>query len=401
MKNRRADFLVRLFWHAAAPGDPSAAPMTADAGTHAHVARGGEARNTGKRQQTSTHATNTHSNSHSPTPPTRLLATRPAATGKPSPGTHAGDAAAYLRSVGLSQAHLAAVEAKHPDTLKAGVDTVLRPKVGLLQSKAGLTGEALGAVLAAQPKLLATSLDRHLAPTVDFFRAGLGLRASSLARIAAARPVILTYDVDAMKTKAAFFEGLGIDAAGLRRMLTRSPDLLSIGVGNDLKPTVDYLKSVGITGTDLADLLVAHPTIFHCPLSVARENVATLKAAGVSDAGVRTLLLGAPVLFRRSLASASMRAKLKFWEAIGKKVADLPAAPRFLARSLPNTSGPRIEFAAKLASGAIPGDVSHLLDGPDDAFAAERLGAPGAAAEFLAFRKAWPAVNAAKYGFKP
>ena len=340
---------------------------------------------------------------HIPTPARhpspRLVVTRAASSRDGAASS--GDASSFLKSVGLSASHLDSIAAKHPDALKAGVDTVLRPKVGLLQQHAGLAGDALGGVLAAQPRLLALSLDRHLAPTVAFFRSSLGLRASTLARIAAARPIILTYDVEeTLKPKAAFFEGLGIDAAGLRKMLTASPDLLSIGVGNDLKPTVEYLKSLGITGADLAMLLVGHPTIFHCPLSVARENVATLKSQGVSDAGVKTLLLGAPVLFRRALTSGSMQAKLKFWGTIGKKPTDLPSAPRFLARSLPKTSGPRIEFAAKLASGKVPSDVSHLLDGTDEAFAAERLSAPGAAAEFLAFRKAWASANAAKYGFK-
>ena len=147
---------------------------------------------------------------------------------------------------------------------------------------------------------------------------------------------------------------------------------------------------------------MAHPTIFHCPLAVARENVATLTAAGLDAAGVKAVLVGAPVLFRRSLGGAGMKAKLSFWAAKGYKPTDLPSAPRFLSRSLAKTAGPRIEFAAKHGGGGrvAAADVAGLLEGSDEAFTAERLGAPGAAAEFLAFRKRWGAANAATYGFK-
>jgi len=289
--------------------------------------------------------------------------------------------------------------AKAPDALKASVDGVIRPKVALLQTEAGLTGPQLGHVLAAQPRLLTLSLERHLAPTVAYFRSSLGLRARTLARVATARPILLTYDVaDSIQPKADFFAGIGVGPTGLKRMLTQSPDILSIGVGNDLKPTVDYLQSgLGVTGGALADLLTHHPTIFHCPLSVAKDNAKALAGMGLDAAGVRAVLTGAPVLFRRSLAAKSMAAKLKFWADTGRAPADLAAAPAFLQRSI-KRSGPRLEFAAKHGGKSVP--VPALLAGPDDAFAGAALGAPGAAAEFLAYAAAWPAANAKKYGFK-
>lgn len=308
-------------------------------------------------------------------------------------------AAAFLAAAGVPAADVAAMKAKAPDALKASVDGVLKPKVALLQGAAGLTGAQLGRVLAAQPRLLTLSLERHLAPTVHYYRSALGLRARTLARVAAERPILLTYDVaDVIQPKAAFFEGIGIGAPGLKRMLTKSPDILSIGVGNDLKPTVEYLQTgLGVKGKELADLLTHHPTIFHCPLAVAKENAKELAAMGLDAAGVRAVLTGAPVLFRRSLKSKSMAAKLKFWAATGRAPADLAASPSFLARSI-KRSGPRLEFAAKAGGGGK--GVAALLAGPDAAFAADALGRPGAAAEFLAFAKGWPAANAAKYGFK-
>ena len=174
---------------------------------------------------------------------------------------------------------------------------VLRPKIALLKNEAGLADPAkLGAVLSAQPRaLLASSLDRHLKPTVTFFTAksgdgdatkGLGMRKSTLARIAAERPVLLTYDAgEQLLPKVKFFAELGLSAAQIRRMVAASPDVLSIGIGNDLMPTVSWIRSIGIDGRDLAGLLAHHPTIFHNPLHVAKENVKLLKGSGGGGGG--------------------------------------------------------------------------------------------------------------------
>lgn len=128
---------------------------------------------------------------------------------------------------------------------------VLRPKIDLLKREAGLSDPAkLGAVLAAQPRaLLAASLERHLAPTVAFFTSsssaegagvgGLGMRKSTLARIASKRPILLTYDKEEqIAPKVKFFTELGLTVPQIRGMVAASPDVLSIGIGNDLQPTV-------------------------------------------------------------------------------------------------------------------------------------------------------------------
>ena len=162
-------------------------------------------------------------------------------------------------------------------------------------------------------------------------------------------------------------------------------------------------------------MLAHHPTIFHNPLHVAKENVKLLKgssgsgdAAGaaankkdsffpamaLSEAQAAQVMLGAPVLFRRLLIVASMRAKLSYWNAspekggLGKAFPELASAPRFLERALKVTA-PRLEFAKRISSGSLPRDIAALLEGPDDAFAREKLGAPGEEAAFDAFRSEW------------
>lgn len=64
------------------------------------------------------------------------------------------------------------------------------------------------------------------------------MRRSTLARIAAKRPILLTYDVGQLLPKVEFFGGLGLTAPQIRQMVAASPDVLSIGIGNDLQPTV-------------------------------------------------------------------------------------------------------------------------------------------------------------------
>jgi hypothetical protein len=152
---------------------------------------------------------------------------------------------------------------------------------------------------------------------------------------------------------------------------------------------------------------------------VAQENVKLLKGSGgdgggegaargfpamrLSDAQAAGTMLGAPVLFRRLLTTASMRAKLRYWGApveeggLGRGYSELAAAPRFLERALKVTA-PRLEFAKKISSGSLPRDIAALLEGPDGAFATEKLGAPGEAAAFEAFKVEWEKKNGGKWG---
>ena len=65
------------------------------------------------------------------------------------------------------------------------------------------------------------------------------MRRSTLARVAATRPIVLTYDKDEqILPKVQFFRDLGLSVSQIRQMVAASPDVLSIGIGNDLQPTV-------------------------------------------------------------------------------------------------------------------------------------------------------------------
>ena len=159
-----------------------------------------------------------------------------------------GEAVAFLKSEGIAEADVAAIAAKFPQIESAGVDTVrlAREDGGVGRIERGVrVRRGLGAVLSAQPRaLLAASLDRHLKPTVAFFTSaeaagGLGMRKSTLARIATRRPIVLTYDrEEQIAPKIKFFAELGLSVAQIRGMVAASPDVLSIGIGNDLQPTV-------------------------------------------------------------------------------------------------------------------------------------------------------------------
>lgn len=165
-------------------------------------------------------------------------------------------------------------------------------------------------------------------------------------------------------------------------------------------------------------MLAHHPTIFHNPLHVAKENVKLLKGGGgevakgaedfpalkLSDEQAAKVIQGAPVLFRRPLTGKSLRAKLRYWSSsegggLGKSYAELADAPRFLERSL-RSSAPRLEFARKISSGSLPRSLAPLLEGPDGDFARDKLGSPGEERAFEAFRLEWGKTSAGKWGLE-
>lgn len=114
-----------------------------------------------------------------------------------------------------------------------------------------------------------------------------------------------------------------------------------------------------------------------------------LPPLGLSDAQAARVMLGAPVLFRRSLGSKSMRAKLRYWsEGLSKSYAELSESPVFLERGL-KSSAPRIEFCKRISSNSLPSNLAPLLEGPDAKFASEKLGSPGEEKAFKQFLVEW------------
>ncbi|CAH9146576.1 unnamed protein product [Cuscuta epithymum] len=153
----------------------------------------------------------------------------------------------YLKSIGFSDAHIQCLAYVAPQLLSADVEKTLKPKIEVFQ-ELGLSGLDLGHFISKQAFLLTRSLDTVIRPCIAVIKD------------------VLEDDADNHKLFLVLRRCLWI--------VSKSPEVR-------LLPNVEYLKSCGIEGTQLATLFRRQPSIFALSLPKLKELVSRVVELGV------------------------------------------------------------------------------------------------------------------------
>lgn len=186
----------------------------------------------------------------------------------------------FFKSIGFSDAHIQSLVRDAPQLLSADIEKTLKPKIKLFQDL-GLSGPDLGNFFFKKAFLLTRSLDNVIRPSIDVLKD------------------VLINDVDNhylfLVIRRCFW------------IVAKSPDVR-------LLPNVEYLKSCGIVGTQLATLLRRQPSIFVMPPSKLKDLVSK-----VLDLGFLTYskMLAHGLHSFSCISSETFRKKLEIFRSYG------------------------------------------------------------------------------------
>lgn len=188
------------------------------------------------------------------------------------PATVAAPRLEYLLSLGVSR--VGPMVGMAPQLLSCDVTNDLHRKVAILQAL-GVTRVAN--FLQRNPWLVLIDIERDMRPPIEYLRSIENL---NLGKVLDALPsgVFGGGKIDGLeKTKMlkARVEYLGGELGvapqwRLGRMLSRHPQLLVSSVEDNLKPKVEWLKSIGVE--DVALMLYKHPRILGLSLETLRQK---------------------------------------------------------------------------------------------------------------------------------
>ncbi|CAA0823572.1 Mitochondrial transcription termination factor family protein [Striga hermonthica] len=185
----------------------------------------------------------------------------------------------YLKSLGLSTAHLQRAIKHQPMLLFLDVDKNLKPKIDFYQ-ELGLHGPHLPIVISKNPGLLTGSLDKRLKPSIEAIKKVLKLD--------------LTLKEDEINLLVF-------------RMLSRRGFIIMSG--SRMESNIAYLRSCGVVGSQLIMLLKHEPRIFFTPGDDLKGLVSRAVEMGFKT-GSRMLIYGVLVLYSNNPKTLSRKFEL-------------------------------------------------------------------------------------------
>ncbi|KAJ9140189.1 hypothetical protein P3X46_030865 [Hevea brasiliensis] len=140
----------------------------------------------------------------------------------------------------------------------------------------------------------------------------------------------------------------GLTQIHIKNLIIKRPILLLADLDNNLKPNLDLFKSLGFSGTNLAEMLIKDPRV----LEVDAETVVEFfRENGFSKKQIVTLTMKRPSLYIFKLHK-TFKPKFEFFKSLGFSELDvatiLSAEPYILERSLENQIIPCINVLRRV-----------------------------------------------------
>jgi mTERF domain-containing protein len=155
----------------------------------------------------------------------------------------------------------------------------------------------------------------NLKALFDWLR-DLGLDQAGVARLIDKHPLILQADVEgALKPRLAYLQSLGLAPEAAVAVVRRHPSLLSVSSAA-LQERVDYLRGLGLTRREVARLCAAQAPVLACSVADKLAPLVALlqEELGCQGEALRRVLARSGLLSR---APDTVRARAAAWRALG------------------------------------------------------------------------------------
>ncbi|CAE7809086.1 unnamed protein product [Symbiodinium sp. CCMP2592] len=278
----------------------------------------------------------------------------------------------WIKALGLSQSQVAKVILGHPQVLGYSIEANLKPTVewikalGLSQSQVakvilghpqvakviamfppvlGLSIE-VAKVIATFPSVLGYSIEANLKPTVEWIK-GLGLSQSQVAKVILGHPQVA-------KVIAMFPPVLGLSIE-VAKVIATFPSVLGYSIEANLKPTVEWIKGLGLSQSQVAKVILGHPQVLGYSIEAnLKPTVEWIKGLGLSQSQVAKVIATSPQLLGLSI-EANLKPSVEWIKGLGlsqSQVAKVIATfPSVLGLSIEGNLKPTVEWIKGLGLG--------------------------------------------------
>lgn len=265
----------------------------------------------------------------------------------------------YLWSLGLREAELCRLAAKEPQVFVGNVGRA-RSRVAYLVTSFCLSPADVVRVLEVAPRVMFLHIER-MAKRAAFLES-LSLPRARWGRLLARHPGFLYTTVDTMEPRVAYLSyALRLSRDEVGRLVDKHPKLLSNNEAM-FEARLTFLFSLGLDDAGVRRMVCSHPQILnYTPESMAPRVEWLTQEVGMSPDEAAKTCARLSQLFSLSV-ERSLRPKFEYLtNQLGGSKATLLECPTYLSLSLAARIVPRHLFMASLGRAATPFNVWDLI----------------------------------------
>ncbi|CAE7814034.1 MTERF2 [Symbiodinium sp. CCMP2592] len=191
---------------------------------------------------------------------------------------------------------------------------------------------------AAGAGLVGTASRSNRLEVQGFLQEEMRLTTGQVAKMIARNPAVLGYSIDAnLKPTVEWIKGLGLSQAQVTKMIAAFPAVLGCSIDANLKPTVEWIKGLGLSQAQVAKMIAAFPA----------PTVEWITGLGLSQAQVAKMIAKNPAVLGYSI-DANLKPTVEWIKGLGLSQAQvtkmIAAFPAVLGCSIDANLKPTVEW---------------------------------------------------------
>ncbi|OAY71816.1 hypothetical protein ACMD2_00787 [Ananas comosus] len=242
----------------------------------------------------------------------------------------------YLMDLGMDLDQIKTIARKFPAFAYYSLGRKIKPVVELLLDL-GVPQSDIPTILNKRPQLCGISFSENLKPMMAYLES-LGVDKSQWAKVIYRFPALLTYSRQKVKATLDYLAELGVPEKNIGKILTRCPHIISYSVDDNLKPTAEYFRSLGV---NVASLIQKCPQTFGLSIEASLKPITEFfLGRGYSIEEVGTMVHRYGALYTFSLAD-NLKPKWAFFLTMEYPRSELVKFPHYFGYSLAERIKPR------------------------------------------------------------
>ncbi|XP_044478317.1 transcription termination factor MTERF5, chloroplastic-like isoform X2 [Mangifera indica] len=263
----------------------------------------------------------------------------------------------YLLELGMDLEQIKVIIRRYPAFAYCSLEGKIKPLVEFLLDL-GVTKSNIPKILIQRPSLTSVSLTKNLIPTMMFLE-DLGVDKDQWAKVIYRFPGLLVHSRQKFQAIVDFLYESGLSSESIGKILTRWPKIVDYSVEENLQPTVEYFRTLGV---DVAMLLRKSPlTLGHSIEGNLKPVTEFFLSKGYSVDEVRIMISRYAALYTCSLTE-NLKPKWEFFLTMGYSKSELVKFPQYFSYSLEQRIRPRDVLVKESGVTMLPAQMLSLSD---------------------------------------
>ena len=220
-------------------------------------------------------------------------------------------------------------------------------RLAAFASEAEIDNDA--SIFANKAELVGTSGSSRRSQLQDFLQNRVHLTESQVGQMVAKFPRVLGYSIEEnLKPTVEWIKGLGLSQAQVGKVIVTFPQLLGLSIEENLKPTVEWIKGLGLSQAQVGKVIATKPQLLG--LSVEenlKPTVEYIKGLGLRQAQVAKVMATSPSVLGLSIEE-NLKPTVEWIKGLGLSQAQvakvIATSPSVLGLSIEGNLKPTVEW---------------------------------------------------------